>query len=119
MNFGDVKLDLDPEFVLLLNGLLREALIQQPANENTAQFCLNYVNGLLNKRSDNTKLGLADLVGVNDDEYKIMFENIENDQNELEQPNQKPRIRLKKQNFVKNVKNQDQKSRNRNRPQTG
>ena len=54
---------------------------------------MNYVNGLLNKRSDNTKLGLADLVGVNDDEYKIMFENIENDQNELEQPNQKPRIR--------------------------
>ena len=35
--FGDVKLDLDPEFVLLLNGLLRQALVQQPANENTGK----------------------------------------------------------------------------------
>ena len=54
---------------------------------------MNYVNGLLNKRSDNTKLGLADLVGVNDDEYKLMFENIENDPDE---PNEKPKIRLVK-----------------------
>lgn len=49
------------------------------------------MNGLLNKRSDNTKLGLADLVGVNDDEYKLMFESIESDP---EQPNEKPKIRL-------------------------
>lgn len=116
MNFGDVKLGLDPEFVLLLNGLLREALIQQPSNENTAQFCLNYVNGLLNKRSDNTKLVLADLVGIGDDEYKLMFESIES---EPEHPNQKPKIRPKKQNLVKNTRNQEQKSKNRNRPQTG
>ena len=45
------------------------------------------MNGLLNKRSDNTKLRLADLVGVNDDEYKLMFES------DPEQPNEKPKIR--------------------------
>ena len=54
---------------------------------------MNYVNGLLNKRSDNTKLGLADLVGVNDNEYKLMFENIENDEDLLDQPNKIPKIR--------------------------
>ena len=58
-----------------------------------AEFCLNYVNGLLNKRSDNTKLGLADLVGVNDNEYKLMFENIENNEDSLDQPNKIPKIR--------------------------